>query len=385
MPEKRFSPTIILVLLGSVLAIINGIWTTMNASPIILSSFPVTSVEELRKVQVFWGRVAFGIPGLVKDPLAALWLILPVAMLLCTFLIYMKPRRHRTYSPVIAIFSLLSIPIGGGFYLGTILGFIGGISGMEWPKPFKETFLGKILRGVLLDSKLFAMIRDDATILRAAAFTVVFVGILQGIGNGLYTYNLDFIERAQEGGKVLATASSILLEGQVIWSQTPILTAAELIGIAVVRWLLLSLVIYWIGAKLMGALSDYNKVAGAVAFAYVPMSFEMFLPLIFSNEPFLGTFRWPLGIYLVCRLWVFVALVIATAQLFDFAKRKAFGVAILGGTIYWVIDSMFIIPTLKVPGIQFGFAMPESSESILLMISIVIIVALLLGVFTRKH
>lgn len=388
MLEKKTSPTLILVLFSSVLTIINGIWVAVNTFPIILSPFPVTSIEEVIEVQVFWGRVAFGIPGLVKDGLAAFWLIFPVAMLLCAVAIYMKPRRHRSYSPLITIFSLLSIPIGGGFYVGAILGFIGGVSGIEWPKSFRETFLGKIIRAVVLDSKFFATIRDDPAILGTAALTIVFVSILQGVGNGLYTYNLDFIERAQEGENVLATASGILLEGQVMWGQTPILTAAQLIGVTIIRWLLLSLAIYWVGVKLMGVSLDYNKIAGAVAFAYVPISFEVFLPVMFSNEHFLGTFMWPLGIYFVCRLWVFVALVVATAQLFDFTKRKALGVAILGGTMYWVIDHLLIIPTLKIPGIQFGFAMPESSESILLMISIATIVALLLGVFTistRKH
>lgn len=377
MPNTQSSYTFILTLTGSVLIITNGLFIALNATPLTLSSFPVGSVEEVMGAKDFWGRVVFGVPGLVEGLWTLFWLAFAVLMLLSAYAIYLKPRRQKRYAPLIMISSLLCIPIGGGFYLGTILGFLGGASGMEWPKSFKETFFGKMIRAALLNSKLYAKICDDPQTLKNGAYLVLLVSILSGIGNGLYTYNVYLITK---GGD---SASNILLKGQVIWGDTPLLITSALIGVTVLEWLILSLAIYLVGAKLSGTTSEYDKVARVVAFAYVPVSLQVFLPLMFSNEPALSI-NWPLGLYLLSRLWVVAALVVATAQMFDFTTMRSLGVVILGGMTYWLIDNLWIIPTLKVPGIQFGLSLAESSLAILLMISTAAVIATLLGVFTRK-
>ena len=376
MSETKYTPTFILGIIGSILILLNGALIVVNNSPVILSSFSVASVDEVMKAKVFWGRIVFGVPTLVENYLALFWLIFAVATLICAFLIYRRPKGYQTYSFGITLFSLMCIPIGGGFYLGTILGFIGGVSGMEGRKPFKETFLGRIISGVTLDSKMYTVIRDNPTILRTAALVVIFVGILRGIGSGLYAYNVDIIKR---GG---APASQILLNGQVMWHSTAVITAASLIGFTVLEWLILSLVIYWIGVKLTGITLEYDKIVRVLAFAFVPLSLQVFAPLVFSNEPTLS-FHWPVGLYLISRLWVFIALVAATAQTFDFTRRRALGVVILGGMMYWIIDNMILIPTLRVPGILITVS-AESAPFILLSFSAATIIATLFGVFTKK-
>lgn len=377
MSEGKTSATLILTLVGSALAIINGLWIAVEEAPIVLSSFAVGSVDEVLNSKVFWGRIAFGVSGLVENLLVAFWLIFAVGLLLITLHIYIKPRKHKQYAPLIMLFSLLCIPIGGGFYVGTILGFIGGAAAMDWPKSFGQTFFGKMLRGAMLSSKLYSSIRDNPATLKTAAFTVIFVAILSGLGNGLYTYNAYLIDRGAP------EASSILLQGQIIWAGPPILTTIAFIGITVLEWLILSLTIYWIGSKLMGMSSEYDKVARLVAFAYVPMSLQLFMPLMFANEPTLS-FGWPLSIYLASRLWVFIALAAIVGLVFDIPKGRALGVTILATMIYWLINNVMLAPTLNIPGVLLKLPLPESSLIVLLMTSTATLVATFLGVFSRR-
>lgn len=376
MTETKYTPTFVLAIISSVLILLNGALIAMNNSPVIISSFPVASVDEVMKASVFWGRIVFGVQGLVENYLSLFWLIFAAAMLITAFLMFKKPKKLETYSFLITVFSLLCVPIGGGFYIGSILGFIGGVSGMEGRKPFKETFLGRMFSGIALDSKVFTSISENPAILRTAALVIMFIGILRGIGSGLYAYNLDLIKK---GG---ATASQILLNGQIMWRSTEFITAASLIGITVLEWLILSLVIYWIGVKLTGIALEYDKVARVLAFAFVPMGLMVFAPLFFANEPTLS-FNWPVGLYLISRVWVFIALVVAITQTFDFSRRKALGIVIFGGLMYWIIDNMILIPTLKVPGVLITVS-AESAPFILVSFSAAAIIAALFGVFTKR-
>ncbi|MEM3058478.1 MAG: zinc ribbon domain-containing protein [Methanomassiliicoccales archaeon] len=45
-----------------------------------------------------------------------------------------KPEEHLMWGVVILVFSILSIVIGGGFIIGLILGFIGGLLAILWNK-----------------------------------------------------------------------------------------------------------------------------------------------------------------------------------------------------------------------------------------------------------
>jgi len=377
MKDKQFTATFILTLIGSILIVINALWIAINGAPLTFSSFQALSVEEVMEAESFWCRIVFGVPGLVEGYWTPFWLIFTLAMLLYTGILYKKPRKHKNYAIPITICSLLSLPIGGGFYIGAILGFIGGIAGMEWPKPFKETFFGKILSAAFLRSEFYSVVRDNPKTIRTASFVVILASILSGIGNGLYTYNVDLIKMGEDA------AFRILLQGHVIWHNTVMMTSIAFIGIALVKWLLLSIAIYGIGAKITGVPSSYDKITRMVAFAYVPESLLMFLPVMFSNEPTLSL-HWPVGLYIVSRIWIFAALVIAITQAFDYSKRKALGVAIFGGTIYWVIYHIFVIPTLEIPGVQIAISMPDSSLLVLVLTSVASIIAMLLGVFSKK-
>jgi hypothetical protein len=388
MPQGKMSFTIIASVIASVLMIINGALILSSEGTLVIpisslkanltGTINANSTVPIMKADTFWGRIAFGMPGLIGDRLTSFWLILSVLILVCAIALYRRPRSHKRYSLLIAVLSLISLPIGGGFYLGAILGIIAGLAGHEWPKPFKETFIGKFLNAGTLSSKLFAAIGENPNAIAGAGLTVALVGFLSGIGNALYAYNADLIKK---GG---IPAANILLQGQVFWDQTVVLTAVGLIGMTLIKWLILSLAIYWFGAKLVGFSSSYDQVARMVAFAYVPESLMLFLPAMFSNLPAL-TFDWPMALYVISRLWFFLALIIVISQAFDFSKMRALGVAIFSGVIYWIIYYIFIVPALNVPGVRIEVAMPDSSLTIMAIIGIVALLSILLGLFSRKQ
>ncbi len=377
MPQIKLRMTFLLSLLSSILIIFNGVWIFTNGGPIVLSSFGVSSLEEITNAEAFWGRIAFGIPGLVEGFWVPLWLLFAVATLICSLLVYRNPRRHPICGLLTMIFSLLSLPIGGGFYVGSILGFVGGAASLEWKKPFMDTFFGKLLKAATFNSEFYSILRERGEAIGIAAFTVLFIGTLSGIGNGVYTYNANLI---REGG---APAFEILLRGSVMWTEKPFVSAISFIGVSLVKWLMLSFAIYWIGAKLTSASAEYNEVARTTAFAYVPEILLVFMPLMFSNEPTLSS-QWPLGLYVVSRLWAFAILVVASGQALGFSRRKALGVAFFGGTLYWLAYHLLVVPTFNVPGIELKFAMPESSWIILSWVTGAAFVAMLFGVFREK-
>lgn len=59
-------------------------------------------------------------------------LILGLVVFIAAIKLSQNPEEHITWGVIILIFSLLSIVIGGGFVIGMILGFIGGLLAIVW-------------------------------------------------------------------------------------------------------------------------------------------------------------------------------------------------------------------------------------------------------------
>jgi len=273
------------------------------------------------------------------------------------------------------LFSLFSVPIGGGFVIGLILAVVGGVACFELPKPFGDTFTGKIVRAVRLDSTLYESVAKDIGLLRTAALTLIVVNFLSGLGNALYLYNVGLVQSASAN-----TLFRILLLGEILWGVPVISGTVAYIGIAIVKWLIFSVIIYFFGVRLAGKAVEFDEVAKILAFAYVPVSLQVFLPLVFLRMPMLFV-EWPLTIYFLTNLWMVLALIAGLKQRMDIPIRKALGVVILAGTIYWLINYKFLIPALNVPGIQFVF---QPSELMLPLITVALLFAALLGAFTRR-
>jgi Family of unknown function (DUF6114) len=65
----------------------------------------------------------------------AVGLIFAILVLVGAVMIWMKPQQHVVWGVVVLLFSLFSIITTGGFFIGLILGLIGGILGIVWKPP----------------------------------------------------------------------------------------------------------------------------------------------------------------------------------------------------------------------------------------------------------
>lgn len=374
MREKTSTLAFQLSLIAAILILINGLWIASARAPIIFSSFPVHKVESLNGSDApIWGRISLGLYGMVEGSLMPIWLILAVINLFSALMLYAKPTEHALWGFLILVCSILSVPIGGGFIIGLILGVIGGAVGYEWPTPAGKTFVGKLVRAARLDSKLFSMIGEETEALKQAALTMILVSILSEFGNALYLYNAENI--------MTSPSPQVLLLGRLSWDLPAVVgPTISFIGIALIKWLILSGLIYLVGVKIADGKAELDSIGKVVAFAYTPVCLQVFMPLVFGSEPLLK-FQWPLTVFFLTNLWMIIALIIGIKQSLNMALRRAIGVVMLAGTFYWLINSMIITPMLGIPSVQFIIKPPGI---IWILTSVSGILATLLGVFTRR-
>src|SRR2546426_342960 len=65
----------------------------------------------------------------------AVGLIFAILVLVGAVMLWMKPQQHVMWGVVVLLFSLFSIITTGGFFIGLILGLIGGILGVALKPP----------------------------------------------------------------------------------------------------------------------------------------------------------------------------------------------------------------------------------------------------------
>jgi len=371
-----------LCLIGTVLVFANVLVIAYNGSSVILSSYPVSSVEELvNPGRPFWLRIAFGVQSFVAGPAIVLWGIISVIALISAILLYRNPDRPTMYGSAIFVLSVLSFLAGGGFIIGSILAILGSGIGFQWKSSLEETFFGKLFRVARLDSKVFLSIKEDEKLLRTATFLFIFINFLSGLGNNLYTINVQAITGS------LDVASRILLLGETVFAyggQSMLYLPMIYIGLSVLKWMLLSLLIYVLGAKLVGRTVEFDAVARVTAFAYTPIIFQIFMPFVFSNQPFL-TAQWPLLVFFVTNLWMIVALLFAIKALFQIGMRKALGTILFVGPIYWILTYKFLIPFVfpfgQIPGFVFIL---NPIEMVFALFSMSILLSFFLGAFSKR-
>jgi len=383
---KGQSIAFILSIVGAILIILNGLWIAYTGSPIVLSSYPVSSVTQLfnttsinatsfntasLRATSFWARISLGIPGYAENSWLAFWLIIAAINLLCGILLFVQPKKQVSLSYLVILCSMLSMPIGGGFIIGFVLGIIGGLVGVEWPRPLKETFAGKCLRALKLDSSLFKAVSIEPKSLSQGVWLLIAVNILSGLGFGIYNLTLTKTNNSFDA------VFKVLLLGQVTFDISIFTYPLIYVGVAIMKWLILSTLIYVVGDKLLGSKRQFNEVAPVVAFAYVPVALQVFLPLIFSNQ----SVQWGMAMFIVTNVWMILALVIGVRQSLEISVGKAIGSVLFCGGIYWIIDYLWIVPYLEIPGVWFIL---KPATFVLLLFSIGTILAALMGTFTRR-
>jgi len=374
--EKTFKP-FALILTGNILMLINALTVAANWGPILLYSSPVKSLDMLMSdSSPFWMRIAFGVKGFVEGTWSLLWLILVGVLLYCTLTLYMKPILRTFLSPIIIILSSISIFYGGGFIIGMLLCIVGSAIIFEWPTPPKFTFLGRIVRAFKLEANLYQEIKGKKGLMKQAVYLILLVNILSGLGSGIYAFNVEKILNAQDGDAALKN----LLLGE-IFLDIPVLTPAfTYIGLAVMKWIILSLLIYIIGVKLAGGKAAFEDIAIGVSFAYAPISLQFFMPFIFTSKPHLS-FTWPSIMLAITNLWMVIGLILATRVILELPSNKALGVVLIAGCIYLFMNLTLFEP-INIPySIRFFF---EPEEVTLLVISCLTTFGVLLGTFSRQ-
>ncbi|MGD0029365.1 MAG: hypothetical protein ABSC91_10555 [Candidatus Bathyarchaeia archaeon] len=337
----------------------------------------------------FWWRFVSGIPGTVEGGAAYIWLFLAVLVLAIDMLIYMKPRNQKRFAPAILVFSLLSLPIGGGFIIGMIIGLIVGLAGLEWPKNFQETFIGRIFNVARLNAESLKILGTDAAKMQTAVLTVIFVAVLSSLGVGIYILNVNLMH-VPDTYAALKSTYSILVQGAVFTGVDAYFGATAYITVGILKWLILSIIVYLVGAKVLGLEFKFRSMATILAFVYVPEILQMFTPFLFTNEPMLSKgaliilipVTWPLALFYISRIWAFVILIFAIRTIMDLTTMRALGVGLFTGTIYTLVNYLYVYPTLNPPGLAIQFS--NSSVPILILASVAILVAFFLGIFKKQ-
>jgi hypothetical protein len=368
----KMSKQVGVMLVGAVLILINAAWIAAQGSAIIVSSYPASSTQDF---QGDWGRLALGMPSMIDGFTVYFWLVLAILNLGLVVLLYFKPQNRYYVGIFTLVLSLSSVSVGGGFIVGMILVVIGSLAAIENKTP-GETILGQILRAIRLDSTLYEDIEKRAQNLRTAALRIVFFNILTGLGNGLYVLTAEKILDPS-----FADASNILLKGDVPFDGSVFGVIGTYIGLGVIKWLVLSAIVFFVATKITGIDAKYKTVACSVSLAYAPIVLQLFMPTVFFNQPML-TGAWPIGVWILSNVWMGIALIQATMKSLDINLGRALGITITSTSAYYVLNSTLIDPSFPVMSIKLVLQPIAILETIL---TLGILIGLAFGTFPRHE
>jgi len=385
----------ITLIFSSTLTIINGVLIILNNGPILLASYPANNIADVWVTPYTqnppWARIVYGMPGLTENGLAYYWLSIALLQAALAFYIFFNPKKIRSASLWIIILSILTIPIGGGFYIGLILSAIIGLYSFEHPKKFEETFIGKMINALRFNAKLF----EDAVTnpnLQKATLTLLFTALLSGFGSCLYSYNLYKIYPTGDLSKFSETAASeILIKGRLYSDPIIYATTISNVFIMLLKWLTLTLCIYFFAFRIVSKEIELIKLSSLSAYIYVPEMIFIFTPLIFTNEPnlsqtwslFIFPVSWPLLLFYASRVWSFSLLTYAISKIQDITIGKALGRTLFAVVPYLMWTYVWFYPTFNAPGFYMTFT-SESSSMLATLAASAYIVALLLGALKRE-
>ena len=228
--------------------------------------------------------------------------------------------------------------------------------------------------------------------LQRAALTLLFIAILGGLGSCLYAYNVFKIYPTCDLSKPsMADASEILIRGRIYSEPTVYVSAVSNAFILVIKWLILTLSIYFFAFKIVGKEIELVALSHVLAYVYVPEIILIFMPLVFTNEPNLSQtwslilipMSWPLTLFYISRLWSLGLLMYALSKIQDITFGKAIGRTLFAVAPYFVITYLWIYPVFNVPGFLIKFT-GESSSIIALLLTIFYIIALVVGALKKE-
>jgi hypothetical protein len=364
----------ILLIIGALLILANAAWIIVAGKPIIISSYPVTSTQDFSGD---WGRIVFGIPSMFSHGTLYVWFLLTALNLILALILVFRREAQGYEAAGVLVLSLMSVVMGGGFILGMILAIIGSAAVME-NKPLKESFLGRIIRAARLDSSLYDRIGENTGSLASAVSMIVFLNVLSGWGNGFYITSVNKILDP------IGNPTSVLLNGDVPFDMTAVGIVGSYIGLAIAKWLIFSVIMYFCMTWVARSRIDFATVGQVVAFAYAPIALQLFMPLVLSNSESMLKGTWPLTFYFVTNIWVGIALALAIKRVASFDTGRAFGITTFGSVVYYVINYAFIQQNFPTTGIRLEFGL-SSGVVIEAILTIGVLLGLALGAFRSSE
>ncbi len=119
-----------------VLGLIGGIFILINAIAFsIMSSFLNTILGGM-------GGAASGAMNMINTLQILLW-VAAFGVLIPSIMLFVKTPMHKIWGALILVFSIVSLAGGGGFFIGFILGLIGGILGITYKGEKAPTMMGQ--------------------------------------------------------------------------------------------------------------------------------------------------------------------------------------------------------------------------------------------------
>jgi len=368
---------VLLIMVGTFLILLNSLIIAYMGSPIILQSSPASTIQQLQNAPL-WFRIVFGIPSYVKGMSIIFWIVIAGISFALSFYIYRKPMKTLLPGIIIIIFSFASLLAGGGFVIGFILSIIGTEIVLQRKTPVSETFFVKLLRACRLDSDFFKQLGQSKENLKETITALILITFASGFGGNLYAINADKVLHAD-----VDTATKILLQGDIYLSLSAFYVPIINIGLAIVKWFLLSSIIYVVGSKLLRGSAEFDSIAKVVAFAYAPVILQFFIPFVMFNQPQISA--WPIIVAILTNLWMGIALIAGVKVLYEIETRKALGLALISGSSYWILTYKFLLPIIfessGIPGIIIEI---NPTEFIFLLLSVLTILAILLGTFSER-
>jgi hypothetical protein len=365
MEEKR-SRIMLLPIIGGVLILLNILLSSIFGTSATISSSSA-SVEDLTTSYApLWGRITVGFSNYAGGNLPAIGIVLAAIIVYFSLILYLRPRFETTLSLVIMVFSGITLFYGGGFFIGSILAFIGAAAAFQTPLEFGKTIVGKMLASLRASPNVFQRLAEEASV-REAAIVILFVNLLSGIGNAIYLFNADGLINTPSS----ATAFEAMLNGRMNIDMSVIPAPITLMGLGIIKWMVLSLLIFIVGVKFFEGSTNLATIATVTGFAYAPICLQVFTPFVFTSTPYLLT--WPMAVFYITNLWMFLILVAGMQHVLNVSLMKSLALVALCGAIYTLIDNMVFLPMYDTYVPKFQIQPPEV---MLLIASFFIIVAL---------
>ena len=163
-----------------------------------------------------------------------------------------------------------------------------------------------MIRAAKLDVNLYEEVEADKQAMGQAMAVVVLSSLAAGIGS---------IGTTGIGGLLLGTVG------------------------ALIGWFIWAFITYFVGTKILPepqTKADYGELLRTIGFSSSPGVLR-----IFGVVPLLGTI-----IFVVCGIWMLVAMIIAVRQALDYKSTwRAVGVCFIGwliqGVLFWIVFSLF--------------------------------------------